>query len=173
MSSLADAPDLVAFSATRAEDDEDSRREAVEAQRAHSGGIAAANSVVTKADFRLWQDKVAICGMWRVVVEDTIKKGISESVFFIPIITPTAVKSRFCELNSKHSCARKKSLAAVTLYFPFFIFRFRALADDRWRQDPLLETIGSRQYEQWQNLRHLDPSSTELHYGRKALREHL
>ena len=37
-----------------------------------------------------------------------------------------------------------------------------ALADDGWRQDPLLAIIGSRQYEQWQNLRHLDPSSTEV-----------
>jgi hypothetical protein len=34
--------------------------------------------------------------------------------------------------------------------------------DDGWREDPLLAIIGSRQYEQWQNLRHLDPSSTEV-----------
>src|SRR5262249_8072004 len=32
----------------------------------------------------------------------------------------------------------------------------------RWRQDPLLAIIGSRQYEEWQNLRHLDASSTEV-----------
>ena len=33
---------------------------------------------------------------------------------------------------------------------------------DRWREDPLLAIIGSRQYEQWQNLRHLDPLSIEV-----------
>jgi len=36
------------------------------------------------------------------------------------------------------------------------------LTDDRWRDDPLLAIIGSRQYEQWQSLRHLDASSTEV-----------
>jgi hypothetical protein len=159
MSSLADAPDLVGFFSYSREDDEDSGgklsklRERIQAELRGQLGR-------TKADFRLWQDKVAIAHgeLW----EDTIKKGISESVFFIPIITPTAVRSRFCEFEFKTFLAREKELGRSNLVFPILYISVPALADDRWRQDPLLETIGSRQYEQWQNLRHLDPSSTEV-----------
>src|SRR6516225_1494926 len=51
-----------------------------------------------------------------------------------------------------------------TILHPPGLLRYRvpALTGDRWRQDPLLSIIGSRQYEQWQNLRQLDPSSTEV-----------
>jgi hypothetical protein len=91
-----------------------------------------------------------------------------------PIITPTAVRSRFCKFEFETFLAREKELGRSTLVFPILYIPVPALADDGWRQDPLLATIGSRQYEQWQNLRHLDPSSTEVAItGRKDLREHL
>jgi TIR domain-containing protein len=159
MSSLADAPDLVGFFSYSREDDEDSGgrlsqlRERIQAELRGQLGR-------TKRDFRLWQDKVAIAHgeLW----EDTIKKGISESVFFIPIITPTAVRSRFCKFEFETFLAREKELGRSNLVFPILYIPVPALADDGWRQDPLLEIIGSRQYEQWQNLRHLDPSSTEV-----------
>jgi tetratricopeptide (TPR) repeat protein len=159
MSSLADAPDLVGFFSYSREDDEGSggrlsklRERIQEELRGQLGR--------TKRDFRLWQDKVAIAHgeLW----EDTIKKGISESVFFIPIITPTAVKSRFCKFEFETFLAREKELGRSNLVFPILYIPIPALADDRWHQDPLLAIIGSRQYEQWQNLRQLDPSSTEV-----------
>ena len=79
MSSLADASDLVGFFSYSREDDEDSGgklsklRERIQAELRGQLGR-------TKRDFRLWQDKVAIAHgeLW----EDTIKKGISEAVFF-------------------------------------------------------------------------------------------
>src|SRR5215813_1561547 len=159
MASLADAPDLVGFFSYSREDDEDSGgklsklRERIQAELRGQLGR-------TKRDFRLWQDKVAIAHgeLW----EDTIKQGISESVFFIPIITPTAVKSRFCKFEFETFLAREKELGRSNLVFPILYIPVPELADDGWRRDPLLETIGSRQYEQWQNLRHLDPSSTEV-----------
>src|SRR5262249_7331722 len=90
------------------------------------------------------------------------KKGISESAFFIPIITPTAVKSRFCKFEFETFLAREKELGRSNLVFPILYIPVAALTDDRWHQDPLLAIIGSRQYEEWQNLRHLDASSTEV-----------
>src|SRR5262249_22018956 len=87
---------------------------------------------------------------------------ISESVFFIPIITPTAVKSRFCKFEFETFLAREKELGRSNLVFPILYISVPALMGDRWRQDSLLSIIGSRQYEQWQNLRQLDPSSTEV-----------
>src|SRR5215470_1220928 len=158
MSSLADAPDLVGFFSYSREDDEGSggrlsklRERIQEELRTQLGR--------TKRDFRLWQDKVAIAHgeLW----EDTIKKGISESVFFIPIITPTAIRSSYCKFEFESFLAREKELDRNNLIFPILYVPVPALTDDRWRQDPLLAIIGSRQYEDWQNLRHLDASSNE------------
>src|SRR5262249_55921928 len=94
--------------------------------------------------------------------EDRIKTAIAESVFFIPIITPTAVRSYHCKFEFDSFLAREKELGRSNLIFPILYIPVPALTDDRWRQDPLLAIIGSRQYEQWQNLRQLDPSSTEV-----------
>jgi hypothetical protein len=159
MASLADAPDLVGFFSYSREDDEGSggklsklRERIQEELRLQLGR--------TRKDFRLWQDKAAIAHgeLW----EDTIKKGISESVFFIPIITPTAVRSSYCKFEFESFLAREKELDRNNLIFPILYVQVPALMDDRWRNDPLLLVVGSRQYEQWQNLRQLDPSSTEV-----------
>src|SRR5262249_53754583 len=88
--------------------------------------------------------------------------AIAESVFFIPIVTPTAVRSHHCKLEFDSFLAREKELGRSDLVFPILYIPVPALIGDRWRQDPLLSIIGSRQYEQWQNLRQLDPSSTEV-----------
>jgi TIR domain len=159
MSSLADAPDLVGFFIYSREDDEDSGgklsklRDRIQAELRGQLGR-------TKRDFRLWQDKTAIAHgkLW----EDEIKSAIAESVFFIPIITPTAVRSHHCKFEFDSFLAREKELGRSDLVFPILYIPVPALTGDRWRQDPLLSIIGSRQYEQWQNLRQLDPSSTEV-----------
>jgi formylglycine-generating enzyme required for sulfatase activity len=159
MPSLADIPDLVGFFSYSREDDEGSggrlsklRERIQEELRGQLGR--------TKKDFRLWQDKVSISHgeLW----EDNIKKAVSESVFFIPIITPTAVKSRYCKFEFETFLAREKELGRSNLVFPILYIAVPALTGDGWREDPLLAIIGSRQYEQWQNLRHLDASSTEV-----------
>jgi TIR domain len=159
MSSLAELPALVGFFSYSREDDEGSggrlsklRERIQEELRLQLGR--------TKRDFRLWQDKEAIAHgeLW----EETIKKGISESVFFIPIITPTAVRSSHCKLEFDSFLAREKGLDRSNLIFPILYVPVPTLRDGRWRQEPLLSTVGSRQYEDWQNLRHLDASSSEV-----------
>jgi hypothetical protein len=160
MSSLADASDLVGFFSYSREDDEDSGgklsklRERIQAELRGQLGR-------TKRDFRLWQDKTAIAHgeLW----EDRIKSAVAESVFFIPIITPTAVRSSHCKFEFDSFLAREKELGRSNLVFPILYIPVPALEDERlWSRDPLLSIIGSRQYEQWQNLRHLDASSTEV-----------
>ena len=159
MASLADTPDLVGFFSYSREDDEGSggrlsklRERIQEELRAQLGR--------TKMDFRLWQDKTSIAHgeLW----EDNIKRAVSEFVFFIPIITPTTVKSRYCKFEFETFLAREKELDRSNLVFPILYIPVPALMGDRWREDPLLAIIGSRQYEQWQNLRHLDTSSIEV-----------
>src|SRR5215471_17132877 len=160
MSSLADASDLVGFFSYSREDDEDSGgklsklRERIQAELRGQLGR-------TKRDFRLWQDKTAIAHgeLW----EDRIKSAVAESAFFIPIITPTAVRSSHCKFEFDSFLAREKELGRSNLVFPILYIPVPALEDERlWSRDPLLSIIGSRQYEQWQNLRHLDASSTEV-----------
>jgi TPR repeat protein len=159
MASLADTPDLVGFFSYSREDDEGSggrlsklRERIQEELRAQLGR--------TKRDFRLWQDKVSISQgeLW----EDNIRKAVAESVFYIPIITPTAIKSRYCKFEFETFLAREKELERSNLVFPILYIQVPGLMGDSWREDPLLVIIGSRQYEQWQNLRHLDPASTEV-----------
>jgi hypothetical protein len=159
MSPLAELPALVGFFSYSREDDDGSggklsklRERIQEELRSQLGR--------SKADFRLWQDKTAIAHgkLW----EDEIKSAIAESVFFIPIITPTAVRSHYCKFEFDSFLAREKELGRRDLVFPILYIPVPALTGERWRQDPLLAVIGSRQYEQWQNLRQLDPSSTEV-----------
>src|SRR5262245_48341493 len=75
---------------------------------------------------------------------------------------PTAVRSDHCKFEFDSFLAREKELGRSDLVFPILYIPVPALTGDRWRQDPLLSIIGSRQYEQWQNVRQLDPSSTEV-----------
>src|SRR6478736_2658308 len=124
MSSLADAPDLVGFFSYSREDDEDSGgklsklRERIQAELRGQLGR-------TKADFRLWQDKTAIAHgkLW----EDEIRSAIAESVFFIPIITPTAVRSRHCKFEFDSFLAREKELGRSDLIFPILYIPVSAL----------------------------------------------
>jgi tripartite-type tricarboxylate transporter receptor subunit TctC len=157
MSMLADLPVLIGFFSYSRDDDEDSGgrlsklRERIQAELRGQLGR-------TRTDFKLWQDKAAIAHgeLW----EDRIKSAIAESAFFIPIITPTAIRSYHCKFEFDAFLAREKELGRNNLVFPILYIPVPALADGRWRQDPLLATVGSRQYEDWQHLRHLDPSSS-------------
>jgi hypothetical protein len=159
MASLADAPDLVGFFSYSREDDEgsDGRLSKLRGRIHEELRFQLGRSW---RDFRLWQDKATISHgeLW----EDIINKGISESVFFIPIITPTAVKSPDCKFEFDSFLARERELDRNDLIFPILYAPVPALRDERWRQDPLLSIIVSRQYEEWRNLRHLDVSSTEV-----------
>jgi hypothetical protein len=160
MSSLAELPLLVGFFSYSRENDEDSGgwlselRERIQAELRGQLGR-------TKRDLRLWQDKVSIAQgeLW----EERIKSAIAESAFFIPIITPTAVRSRHCKFEFEAFLAREKEVGRSNLVFPIIYITVPALTDDdQFRQDPLLSIIGSRQYAEWQHLRHLDASSTEV-----------
>jgi TIR domain len=159
MASLADTPNLVGFFSYSRADDEGSKgklsrlREFIQEElRAQLGR--------TNADFRLWQDQAAIAHgeLW----ENKIKSAVAESVFFIPIITPTAIRSRECKFEFDAFLAREKELGRDNLIFPILYIPVPALEDNRRRlEDQLLSIIHSRQYEDLRNLRHLDAFSSE------------
>jgi hypothetical protein len=122
-------------------------------------------------DFRLWQDTAAIPdgALW----EDEIRRAISGSVFFIPIVTPSAVHSEHCRFEFDAFLRREAELGRSDLVFPVLYVTVEELErEDQWRRDNVLRTIGSRQYLDWRPLRHLEHSSTDvlLNTKCKALR---
>jgi len=115
----------------------------------------------TKKDFRLWQDKSAIAHgkLW----EKEITTAVGESAFFIPIVTPTAVRSQHCKFEFESFLKREAELARTDLVFPIVYIRVAALENEgQWRADQVLRTVGSRQYFDWTGLRHADMSSAEV-----------
>src|SRR5215813_9758495 len=91
MPSLAELPELVGFFSYSRRDDE------------RSGGALSALrkrihdelGLQLGRDLRLWQDTAAIPhgALW----QDEIDRAVAESVFFIPIVTPSAVSSEHCK----------------------------------------------------------------------------
>jgi tetratricopeptide (TPR) repeat protein len=160
MSSLADLPELIGFFSYSREDDEDSHgalsalRERI--QRELRGQLGRSTKT-----FRLWQDKEAIGSgkLW----EAEIKTGVGQSVFFIPIITPTVVRSPYCKFELESFLAREAGLGRSDLVFPILYVKVPELEDSaRRKDDPVLSIIAKRQYLDWREFRHRDVHSTDV-----------
>jgi hypothetical protein len=160
MGSLADFPEIIGFFSYSREDDDDSKgalsglRDRI--QRELRGQLGRG-----RADFRLWQDTAAIAHgtLW----EDQIKSAVAQSLFFIPIVTPTALRSRHCKFEFESFLARESELGRADLVFPVLYIRVPALEDEMlWRGDPVLGIIRSRQYLDWRELRFRNIDSPEV-----------
>jgi len=159
-SALAELPDLIGFFSYSREDDEDSDgslsalRERI--QRELRGQLGRSTKT-----FRLWQDKEAIAAgtLW----EAEITTAVTQSSFFIPIITPTVVRSPYCRFELDSFLAREAALGRNDLVFPILYIKVAELEDsERRKNDPVLSIIAKRQYLDWREFRHRDISSTEV-----------
>jgi hypothetical protein len=157
MSSLADLPDLTGFFSYSRRDDELSQ-----------GSLSRLRTQIYNdlrlqlgLNFKLWQDTVAIPegAEW----EREIQRAISESVFFIPIVTPSSVASIHCRKEFEAFLDREEELGRENLVFPLLYVRVPALEkEELWRQDTLLGIIGRRQYFDWQKFRHRSFTEGEI-----------
>ena len=160
MPSLIDIPELVGFFSYSRDDDQGSRG-ALSALRDAIQTELSAQLGRTRTDFRLWQDKSAISlgTLW----EKQISRGIDQSVFFIPIITPRALRSQHCAYEFQAFLARETELGRDDLVFPILYIPVPALEDEKlWRDEPILRIVATRQYLDWRELRHHDPRSIEV-----------
>jgi outer membrane protein assembly factor BamD (BamD/ComL family) len=160
MSSLADLSDLVGFFSYSREDDQGSRG-ALSALRDAIQSELSAQLGRSHSDFRVWQDKAAIPlgTLW----ENQISDAINQSAFFVPIVTPRAMRSQHCTFEFESFLAREKELGRDDLVFPILYIPVPALEDEKlWRQDPVLKIVGTRQYLDWRDLRHLEHNSPEV-----------
>lgn len=157
MSTLAELPEIVGFFSYSREDDE-----------AYKGRLSALREAIqqelgaqlgrSKATFRLWQDKAAIAPgkLW----ETEINNAVTQSAFFIPIVTPRMVNSRYCQFEFDAFQTREKGLSRSDLIFPILYVPVAALQDEvQWRDHPVLSVIGKRQYVDWQLFRYSDVQS--------------
>jgi hypothetical protein len=160
MSSLADLSDLVGFFSYSREDDQGSRG-ALSALRDAIQSELSAQLGRSHADFRVWQDKAAIPlgTLW----ENQIREAINQSAFFVPIVTPRALRSQHCAFEFESFLAREAELGRDDLVFPILYIPVPALEDEKlWRQDPVLKIVGTRQYLDWRDLRHQEHNSPEV-----------
>ena len=160
MSSLAELPELVGFFSYSREDD-DAFKGMLSALRDGIQRELSAQLGRSKRAFRLWQDQMAIAPgkLWK----SEIKTAIDESFFFLPIVTPRSVSSKYCKFEFESFLAREKAIGRSDLIFPILYISVAALENEaKWRDDPVLSTIGRRQYVDWRPLRHLDVQSTAV-----------
>jgi hypothetical protein len=160
MPSLADLPELVGFFSYSREDDADSHG-ALSALRNRIQGELRGQLGRTAKTFRLWQDKEAIASgtLW----ETEIKNAVAQSVFFIPIITPTVIASPYCRIELESFLARESDLGRNDLVFPILYIDVPGLRDtERRENDPVLSLIAKRQYADWRKFRHQDVRTSEV-----------
>jgi WD40 repeat protein len=160
MSSLAGLAEVVGFFSYSREDDE-AFKGSLTGLRDTIGRELAAQLGRSKRNFRLWQDKEAIAPgrLW----ESEIRNAVEQAVFFIPIVTPRMVNSRYCQVEFDAFLAREQELGRSDLVFPILYISVAGLDDEtRWRDDPVLSVIGKRQYVDWRAFRHLDVQSTTV-----------
>jgi formylglycine-generating enzyme required for sulfatase activity len=157
MLSLSELPELVGFFSYSRSDDQ------------HAGGalsrlrarIHDELRLQLGRDVRLWQDTAAIPHgtLWG----DEIKRAIAESVFFIPIVTPSSVGSPHCKTEFDLFLAREAELGRKNLIFPILYVRVPGLGiEDQRRQNDVLETIHDRQYADWTKIRQHDVASFDV-----------
>jgi hypothetical protein len=154
MSSLADLPELVGFfSYSRSYDEYSDTQMSLLRKR-----IVTELRLQLGRDLQVWQDAQAIPSgtLW----ESEIKKAITESTFFIPIVTPRAVNSDFWRMELLTFLARESELQRNDLIFPILYIRVPALTNEDQRgQDEVLRIISARQYADWTKIRLDDVAS--------------
>jgi len=160
MATLAQLPELVGFFSYSREDDEDSGG-ALSALRDRIQRELRGQLGRSKSTFRLWQDKEAIAPgkLW----ETEIKTAAAQAVFFIPIITPTVVRSRYCKFELESFLDREAELGRSDLVFPILYINVPELEDPGEREkDPVLTIIAKRQYLDWREFRHREVQSMDV-----------
>jgi TIR domain len=114
----------------------------------------------TDADFKLWRDKDALSAgeQWR----EKLKEAVSESVFFIQMVTPSVVKSNFCRFEFDSFIEREKELGRDDLVFPILYISVPELDAKPATTDPVISIVKDRQYVDWRPIRYLDINSTDV-----------
>ncbi|MEA2819317.1 MAG: hypothetical protein QOJ86_1321 [Bradyrhizobium sp.] len=158
MPPLADMQKLIGFFSYSHNDDEDSKgalsdlRDRI--QRELRGQLGR-----SPATLQLWQDKGAIAAgaLW----ESEIGAAIEQAAFFIPIVTPSLVRSSYCLFELERFLVRERAMQRHDLVFPILYIRVPGFDEEVQRQENrVLSVLSQRQCLDWRELRHNDINST-------------
>jgi tetratricopeptide (TPR) repeat protein len=158
MASLNDSPELIGYFSYARDDDKgfapqlsilrDQIRHELRAQLGRSfDDFRFLRSNVENIDEESWQAEIA--------------NAVGQSHFFIPIITPTLLKSAPFRLELNTFIEREKKLCRKDLIFPLLYISVPGLFDGKSVQDdPVLSIIATREFTDWRKLRFEDPSAS-------------
>jgi formylglycine-generating enzyme required for sulfatase activity len=158
MSSLADFDKIIGFFSYSRQDDDDS-----------AGALSKLRDRIYRElamqlghrDFRLWQDKSAIA--FGEIWKRSIRTAVTDSVFFIPVVTPRAVASQYCKFEFDSFLSREGMLGRTDLVFPILYIDVPGLhAEVTRRDDDVLKLINDRQYVDWRQFRYRDINSPDV-----------
>ena len=151
MTVLAQLPEIIGFFSYSREDDLDSDG-ALSTLRKRIQSELRAQLGRSEKSLRLFQDAEAIAPgtLWETQLSDAILK----CSFFIPIVTPRVIHSKYCRMEFENFLGREKAIGRSDLIFPIIYIEIPDLKDERyWRGDPVLHCIGQRQYVDWSDHR--------------------
>ena len=159
MSSLADLTELTGFFSYARQDDEgddgtlSTFRRAIHRELIEQLGRS-------RRDFRIWQDDAAIQAgtLWK----EEIENAIDQSVFFIPIITPRAIRNPYCAFELKAFLAREAGFGRSDLIFPILYVPVPELDDGELPQNSVHRVLHDRQYLDWREMRYRDLNEPEV-----------
>ncbi len=108
--------------------------------------------IQTGEEFLIFQDRSDILRgeNWQKRIEGSL----DDVVFFIPIITPSFFKSKYCRTELKQFLEREKKLSRRDFVLPVYYVSTPLLDDaSRRAEDELALEIAKRQYADWRELR--------------------
>ena len=117
--------------------------------------------VQTGKEFPIFQDRIDI--QWGEDWKDRIKKSLNESVFLIPILTPSFFNSSACREEVELFLQREKALKRNDLILPVYFVDCDVLNDKaQLNSDGLAQEINKHQRVDWREFRLLSYEETEV-----------
>jgi hypothetical protein len=158
MPALADLPEIVGFFGYSRDDYQDSEGALTTLRRQMQNELRTQLGR-TGDTLRVWQDAEAISPgtYWN----SQMKAAFKQAEFFIPIVTPRVIASRYCGMEFQRFLAEKKTRSR-RLGFPIIYVEVDDLKHgDRWRGHRVLTVIAERQFVDWSEYRH-EPDTVKV-----------
>ena len=96
---------------------------------------------------------------WGEQWRDRINSALTQTTFFIPIVTPRYLRRPECRRELQEFTAKTQSLGVEELVLPILYVEPRDFSVDN--PDEAVSLLAKTQYEDWRNFRLLDPGSRE------------
>src|SRR5262249_44124388 len=95
--------------------------------------------------------------------KDKLNEAVSESVFFITMVSPSALNSPFCRYEFESFLERERELGRDDLIFPVLYISVPELEQkNRTETDVFITIVKDREYVDWRGIRHRTKDAQEV-----------